>query len=62
MDHLCYSCLALLRFRARRIIDALWSPAGKGLTSCLSFLIPNVTLSLSHLYPGSAVVLDCIVT
>ena len=34
MDHLCY----FLCFCARLFIDALWSPAGKGLTSWLSFV------------------------
>ena len=29
----------LLCFRARLFIDALWSPAGKGLTSWLSFVM-----------------------
>ena len=58
MDHLCYFCLVLLCllcFRARLLMDALWSPAGKGLTSWLSFM-----MSFSHWYPGSGVVLDCI--
>ena len=33
----------------------------KGLTSWLSFVVYiTVSLSLSHLYPGSGVVLDCI--
>ena len=41
-------------------ICALWSPAGKGLTSWLSFVVSSVSLSLSHWYPGSCVVLDCI--
>ena len=45
MDHLCYFCHVLLCFHARLFVDALWSPAGKGLTSWLS---------------GSGVVLDCI--
>ena len=36
------------------------SPAGKGLTSCLSFVVSTVSLSLSHRYPGSGVVIDCI--
>ena len=35
------SVLFLLYFRARLFIDALWSPAGKGLTSLLSFVIFN---------------------
>ena len=41
-------------------ICALWSPAGKGLTSWLSFVVSTVSLSLSHWYPGSGEVLDCI--
>ena len=49
----CYVC-------ARLFICALWSPAGKGLTSWLSFVLSSVSLSLSHWYPGSGVVLDCI--
>ena len=39
MDHLCYFCLVLLCFHARLFVDALWSPAGKGLTSWLSFVM-----------------------
>ena len=46
------------RFQEPR--KALWSPAGKGLTSWLSFVVSSVSLSLSHWYPGSGVVLDCI--
>ena len=38
----------------------VWSPAGKGLTSWLSFVVSAVSLSLSHWYPGSGVVLECI--
>ena len=49
----CYVC-------ARLFICALWSPAGKGLTSWLSCVVSSVSLSLSHWYPGSGVVLDCI--
>ena len=30
-----------LYFRARLFVDALWSPAGKGLTSWLSFVVSN---------------------
>ena len=41
MDHLCYFCLVLLCFRSRLLIDVLWSPAGKGLTSWLSFVMSN---------------------
>ena len=39
MDHLCYFCLVLVMLRARLFIDALWSPAVKGLTSWLSFVV-----------------------
>ena len=35
------SVLFLLFFRAHMFIDALWSPAGKGLTSWLSFVMSN---------------------
>ena len=53
-------CLVFAMFCARLFICALWSPAGKGLTSWLSFVVSIVSLSLSHWYPGSGVVLDCI--
>ena len=39
--HLCYVCRILLCFHARLFVDAIWSPAGKGLTSWLSFVMPN---------------------
>ena len=39
MDHLSYICLVLLCFHVRLFVDALWSPAGKGLTSWLSFVM-----------------------
>ena len=32
----------------------------EGLTSWLSFVVSAASLSLSHWYPGSGVVLDCI--
>ena len=51
----CFCCLF-----ARQFLCALWSPAGKGLVSWLSFVVSTVSLSLSHRYPGSGVVLDCI--
>ena len=55
------SVLCLLCLCARLFICALWSPAGKGLTSWLLFVVSNCEfLSLSHWYPGSGVVLDCI--
>ena len=61
MDLLCFfSVLCLLCLCARLVICALWSPAGKGLTSWLSYVVSTVSWSLSHWYPGSGVVLDCI--
>ena len=61
VDLLCFcSVLCLLCLCARLFICALWSPAGKGLTSWLSFVVSTVSLSLSHWYPGSGVVLDYI--
>ena len=57
-------CLVFAMFCARLFICASWSPAGGGggggLTSWLSFVVSSVSLSLSHWYPGSGVVLDCI--
>ena len=41
-------------------IAALWSPEGKGLTSWLLFVMLIMSLLLSHWYPGTGVVLDCI--
>ena len=32
-------CLVLLCFHARLFVDALWSPAGKRLTSWISFVM-----------------------
>ena len=42
MDHLCYLhvCLVFV-MRLRLFIAALWSPAGKGLTSSLLFVMSN---------------------
>ena len=49
MDHLWYFCLVLVCFHARLFVDALWSLAGKGLISWLSFTMSHcdvVTFSL----------------
>ena len=51
MDHLCFWCLVFLML-LRLFTAGLWSPAGKGLISWLL---------LEMWYPGSGVVLDCIV-
>ena len=56
------SVLWLLCLCVRLFICALWSPAGKWLTFCHSFVVSNcefVTFPLVW-YPGSGVVLDCI--
>ena len=53
-------CLVFAMFCARLFICASWSPAGIGLASWLSFVVSSPSLSLSHWYPGSGVVLDCI--
>ena len=59
MDLLCF-VLSCICYVFVRVCFALWSPAGKGLTSWLSFVVSTVSLSLSHWYPGLGVVLDCI--
>ena len=62
MDLLCFCfVLCLLCLRARLFNCTLWSPAGKWLTSWLSFVVSIcefVTFPFSHWYPGSGVVLD----
>ena len=40
MDHLCYLCLVFVML-SRRFIAALWSPAGKGLSTWLLFVMSN---------------------
>ena len=48
MDLSCFcSVLCLLCLCARLLICALGSPAGKGLTSWLSFVVSTMSLSLS---------------
>ena len=64
MDHLCYLCLVFVMLW-RLFIAALWSPAGKGLTSWFLFEMSNCDFAtfpchFSMWYPGSGVVLDCI--
>ena len=58
MDHLCLVFLML----SRLLIAALWSPTGKGLTSWLLFVMFIVFCHFPMWYPGSDVVLDCIVS
>ena len=56
----CCFCLVLICFHARHFVYALRPPAGKGLTSWLSFVMSNCDVVTFHLYPGSSVLLDCI--
>ena len=41
MDHLCLFCLVFAMPLCASVYCALWSPAGKGLTSWLSFVVSN---------------------
>ena len=41
MDHLCYFCLVFVMLRVCLFINALCSPAEKGLTSWLTFVMSN---------------------
>ena len=59
MDHLCYFCLMFVML-SRLYIAALRSPAGKELTSWLSFVMFNCVFDIYLVYPGSDVVLYCI--
>ena len=40
VDHLCYLCLVFVML-LRLFIAALWSPAGKGMTSWILFVMSN---------------------
>ena len=55
-----FSVLCLLCLCMHLFICALWSTAGKGLTSWPRLWCITLSLSLSILYPWSDVVLDCI--
>ena len=61
MDHLCVLCLVFLML-LRLFIAALWSTAGKELTSWLLLVMFMYFRYFSMWYPGSGVVLDCIVS
>ena len=54
------SVLRLLCFGERLFIDALWSPAGKGLTSWLLFVMCNCEFLTLLLVSWVRCVLDCI--
>ena len=54
VDLLCFcSVLCVLFLCARLFICALWSPARKGLTSWLSFVVPNCEFLVSWVRCGS---------
>ena len=61
MDHLCYLCLVFVML-SPLFIAALWSPAGKGLTSWLSFVMLNCVFVIlpCGILGQAGVVLDCI--
>ena len=59
MGHLFYLCLVFVKL-SRLFIAALWSPARKGLTYWLSFVMFKFCCHFTMWYPGSGVVLDCI--
>ena len=61
MDDLCYLCLVFLML-SRHFIAALWSPAGKGLTSWLLLMMFFVFCFFPLWCPGSDVLLDYIVS
>ena len=51
VDLLCFcSVLCLLCLCARLFICALWSPAGKGLTSWLSFVVCHFSIGLGQVW------------
>ena len=62
MDHLCFLLCLLFLMLSRLVIAALWSPAGKGLTSWFMLVMFIIFCYFPMWYPGSGVVLDCIVS
>ena len=60
MDHFCYLCFMFVMLYCLFNV-ALWSPAGKELTSWLSCVWCFVVFCHSSIWcPGLGVVLDCI--
>ena len=55
-----FFCLVFAMPLCASVFCALWSPAGKGLTSWLLLVVSNSEFRLSYLYPRSGVVLNCI--
>ena len=52
-----FFCLVFAMHLYASVLCALWSPAGKGLTSWLSFVVSSCEFVT---FPGSEVVLGCI--
>ena len=57
---LCFFCLVFAMPLCASVCVCLVVTCWEGLTSWLSFVVSNCEFSLSHWYPGSGVVLDCI--
>ena len=55
-----FFCFVCLCFYTRMFVDTLWSPASKGLTSWLSFVISNCNVVTFPLLSWDNVILDCI--
>ena len=60
MDLLFLCCLVFAMSLCASVYMCFVVTCWERLTSWLSFVVSTVSLSLSHWYPGSGVVLDCI--
>ena len=60
MDLLCVYCLVFAMPLCGSVYKCLVITCSERADSWLSFVVSNCELSLSHWYPGSCVVLDCI--
>ena len=61
MDHLCYLCFVFaMPLYARLFINMCFVVTCWERADLLALVCGFVSLSLSHWYPGSGVVLDCI--
>ena len=57
-----FFCLVFAMSLCASVLCALWSPAGKGLTSWLSFVVSYCEFVTFPLVSWFSVVLDCIVS
>ena len=60
MDLLCFCSVCVCYVLCASVYMCFVVTCWEMLTSWLSFVVSSVSLSLSHWYPGSGVVLDCI--